>query len=537
MLTSPLLLLIPFVLLRLVPAGSRVDRSWDWRIDPALTLVCGVCLGAVWGFWLARFHLLGEVVTAADFQGYCGSVSSLRGDHEGYLAYWYPMRSLASGLLPSLLARSMGILDGLAAGALISGMVIAGGLYLWGRALGGRLSGVTAAIAGGAVAPLVLTTRLVSFYPEITAALTLSAAGAALALRFRTWPAIAAGSTGAALALLADTRGLIWALPALALTAVAVALPPRTRLLYRIIALCLPLVLSFLLGRAAYAPTAPLEFQLATSANDTSGTLGVMSETEEQAGFRWGHSNPLRIPWTLVAIWRASGQVSDAVSGREVGARNELARRQHVRPWLPVAWVCLGLALAGMIRRPVLAAGLVATALPFAVGLRGTTGWEVTLRYLGMTYPMLPVLFGLALSTVVQGRLPRARTEGESSRSPSPAGWRRTATAALRPALAVLILALLVLGVVPGWLSPVAPWRVAWVTHPEAQGTARMVATGSESPGIPVFPPCVDGLRLDLERGLDPECDFYRYRAPAPEAAPEPEPGRVPAGDGDGPST
>lgn len=522
MLTFPLLLLIPFALLRLVPGRARMDRAWDWRIDPALTLVCGVGLGTAWGFWLARYHLFGEVVTAADFQGYCGSVSALRGDHAPYLMYWYPMRSLASGLLPSLLARSMGILDGLAAGALISGMVVAGGLYLWGRALGGRLSGVTAAVAGGAVAPLVLTTRLVSFYPEITAALTLSAAGAALALRFRTWPAIAAGSTGAALALLADTRGLIWALPALGLTAVAVALPPRTRLLYRILALFLPLVLSFLLGRVAYGPTAPLEFQLATSANDTSGTVGVMPETGEQEGFRWGHSNPLRIPWTLVAIWKASGQVSEAVSGREVGARNEQAWRQHVRPWLPVAWVCLGLALAGLIRRPVLAAGLIATALPFAVSLRGTTGWEVTLRYLGMTYPMLPVLFGLALSTIVQGRLPRAGSEGESPPSPAPAGGRRTAMALLRPVLAVLILALLVLGTVPSWLSPVAPWRVPWEAHPEAQQTARHVSSGAEGPGTPVFPPCTDGLRMDVERGLDPECGFYRKRAPAPEPAPPP---------------
>ncbi len=497
---SPLLLLVPLLLARRLPGNPLASDRWDWRIDPPLAVLCGAGLGLLWGFWLARYHLLGEVVTAADYQAYCASVTALGSPD---VDYWYPMRSVAAGVLPWLLSRSLGILDGLAAAALVSAMVLAASLYLWGRALHGRLAGLAAAITASAATPLVLTTRHVSFYPEIAACLAAGAAGAALAVRYRSWPAIAAGSAGAGLALLSDTRGLIFGLPFLALVTAVALWAPRRRIPGRLAALAAPLLAAWLLGGPAFAPTAPLEFQLATSANDTSGAGSVMSESDASRGYRFGHSNPLLIPSTLVTLWQTSSRVSDDFGDREVGRRNERHRKEQVAPWLPVAWTCLGLSLLALWRRPWLLAGLLITVLPFAVSLRGTTHWEVTVRYLALAYPMLPLLLGVAIALLAQGalRADSATAAAEGDRRP----WRGL----LRPAAVSLFLLVATLGIFPSWLSPAAPWRTPFESTPEALQSSRYAATGVDRPSVPVNEVCMEGLRADAARDLGPESAIY----------------------------
>ncbi len=497
---SPLLLLVPLVAARWVPGGRLTRDRWDWRIDPALALICGIGLGLLWGFWLARYHLVGEAVTAADYQAYCASVTALRSPD---VAYWYPMRSVAAGIVPGLLARPLGILDGLAAGALLSAMVLAGSLYLWGRALHGRLAGLAAAICGSAVTPLVPTTRHVSFSPEIAAGRGAGAGGAVLAIRYRRWPAIAAGGVGIGLTLLSDTRGLIYALPFGAVVLAAALWAPRRRIPGRLVALAVPLLVAWFLGGPAFAPTAPLEFQLATSANDTSGAGSVMSETGASEGYRFGHSNPLLIPSTLVTLWQTSSQVSDDFAGREVGERNERHRQEQVVPWLPVAWVCLALSALALWRRPRLLAALLVTALPFAVSLRGTTHWEVTVRYLALAYPILPVLLGVAVGLLAQGTLPAE----EADHAGGAAG--RWWLAPLRTAVVAGVLLLLVLGLPPSWLSPAAPWRTPFESTPEAMQSSRYAATGIDRPSVPINEVCVEGLRADADAGLGPESAIY----------------------------
>ncbi len=497
---SPILLALPLVLLRRAPGGAPGSDRWDWRIDPALAAACGIGLGLLWGFWLARFHLLGEVLTAADYQAYCASISALR---EPDVGYWYPMRSMAAGWLPGLLARGLGILDGLAAGALLSGMVLASSLYLWGRALHGRLAGIAAAICASAASPLVLTTHHASFYPEIAAGLAAGAAGAALAVRYRRIWAISAGGIGVGLALLVDTRGLIWALPFLGLVTAAALVAPRRQIPLRLTALLLPLVAAWLLGGPAYAPTAPLEVQLATSANDTAGGGAVLPEDREAGGYRFGHSNPLTIPSSLVTLWQASRRVSDDLASREVGRRNERQRQEQVVPWLAVGWTCLVLAVVALRRRPWLLAGLLVTCLPFAVSLRGTTGWEVTVRYLALAFPIFPLLMGIGAATLAQGQLARTDPEG-------PSGARAWLRAGIRTAGAGALLLALVVGLPPSWLSPAAPWRTPWESTPEALQSSRYAATGVDRPGVPINPVCIDGLQDDLERGIGPESALYR---------------------------
>jgi hypothetical protein len=186
-----------------------------------------------------------------------------------------------------------------------------------------------------------------------------------------------------------------------------------------------------------------------------------------------------------------------------VGRRNERHRKEQVAPWLPVAWTCLGLSLLALWRRPWLLAGLLITVLPFAVSLRGTTHWEVTVRYLALAYPMLPLLLGVAIALLAQGalRADSATAAAEGDRRP----WRGL----LRPAAVSLFLLVATLGIFPSWLSPAAPWRTPFESTPEALQSSRYAATGVDRPSVPVNEVCMEGLRADAARDLGPESAIY----------------------------
>lgn len=492
-----LLLAGAIALLRRLTPRPAPAPAWHPLVDPALAALLAVGLGLFWAHWFSRFHLVGDRLTSADFQIYCGSMTTLR---DGQGEFWFQARSVASGWLPVLLASRTGIVDGLLYGSLLSGMAIAGALYLWGRALHGRLAGIASALSASAVAPLVLTTRHLSFYPEIIAGMCLCAAGTALAVRRRTLPALVTATAGAGIALLVDSRGLIWALPALGTTVLVACLAPRRSIPWRLGAVGLVLVLAWFAGRPAYAPTDPLEIQLALSARDVAAGTDVLEVDEHAGGYRWGYSNPLTIPKTLLFLARAS-KSSQAILSEDPA--NLEVRRQHVAPWLPLAGLALLGAVVGLRRRPLLLLGLAASVVPFLVSLRAATHWESSLRYLGLALPFVPLLMGLAFATLVEGALPR-----EDPSSSDPSGVRERLLGAIRPLLAVALLLGLVFGLPPSWLSPTASWRVPWDATPEARQTVHFVATGEERPTSPLNQACVNGLQRDVSLGLDPERAF-----------------------------
>ena len=110
--------------------------------------------------WMTRYFLFRFSLTASDFGQYCESLGAFRG---GDLALWAKQRSLVAGTLPGLLSDSLGIVDALLVGALISHVVMGFGIYLWARAAHSRLAGLVAVMLASAVAPLVHLGRTITF--------------------------------------------------------------------------------------------------------------------------------------------------------------------------------------------------------------------------------------------------------------------------------------------------------------------------------------------------------------------------------------
>ncbi len=454
LLETPSLLLLPPLLLRLIPWRREGER---WRLLPELLLMglSGVLVVALSSGWLIGFHQVGGPLTGSDFTEYCQSTGALR---DGRLHLFSPSRSKLAAWPAAYLARGLGVIDGHAVAALIFTGVVGAGIYTWGRALRGRLAGLVAAIAYGAVGPLVLLPRTLSFYPETVAAFVWSAAGAAAAMRWRSGPALLLGGVGTALALSADVRGLFWALPALGLSLLAACVPPdwrRPRAWLRLplrLALVLgPVALSYpLAGARLFRPDAPtLEAQVAGFQADRQRALGLPVDRRPiPEGYLWGQSDPLAIPETLGELVAMRARIPDAVRRFP---ETVFGRYAHIEPWYGLIGGALALAALGLARRPWRLAAL-AGMLPFFVVLRNAADFLVYLRYLQAPMAAFPVI--LALAAVALGFAP---LPGIDRTRDAPGRWRWADWA--RPALGLLAAALVVLGVLPSALSPVASWR------------------------------------------------------------------------------
>jgi hypothetical protein len=478
------------------PRGRVLPLGW---LDLGLALGLGM-LAAVLAAWtIGPQSLAGGVVTGADFQEYCATVASIRGDGA---EHYYAMRSRGPAVLPGLLAGPLGVVDGLGLASLLGSGLLAAGLFAWGRVLHGRLAGACAALLGLGLPPLALAPRLLSFYPLIAALLVLAVATAAWALRSRGLVALALGGCGVGLALLADGIGLIWALPCLVVVVVAATRAPLGRVPLRLGVVLLPIVLSFAVGRWAYAPTHPLELQLSIMVRTNAPAPSMGPPTEAPAGYRWGWSNPLAVPATLWRVWDASRAAGDRLQHQQ-GVQQ--ARAQHVAPWLPLLAVALmpvGLALR---RRPWMLLALGLGCLPFVAMLQRAASMETNQRFLLLSLPFVPLLLGLALAWALEG------PAGQEQPVASEPAWTR----ATRPGLAVALLALLILG--PG-LTPLSP---RWGGHQpfaavnDAATAVIFARTGQQRPN-PVLETCVQALQRDAEGGVPAASRLYGDLSPQP---------------------
>jgi len=192
------LIVIPLILGLLL--GHKRIHAFDLRVEAAWALSSGVLFVIATTWFLSPFHIgtADRTVSSADlfyfssnFLDHCISLVHFQDSSE----ISSPKRSRLAALVPWLLSHKVGMLDGLAWGALISSGLIGSSIYVWARALAGRLAGIAAVLLSLSMAPLVATSRNLTFYPEIIAGLTVGAAACAVAMRVpKTVPMLFAGA-------------------------------------------------------------------------------------------------------------------------------------------------------------------------------------------------------------------------------------------------------------------------------------------------------------------------------------------------------
>jgi hypothetical protein len=134
-------------------------------------------------------------------------------------------------------------------------------------------------------------------------------------------------------------------------------------------------------------------------------------------------------------------------------------RESWVLPWVGPIGGALLLCLLGLFRKPWQLVALVVPAVPYATALWSASMVLGHARYLAVGFPAVAVAAGVGFAVA---------TRSERSLLPEPA----------RAPVALGGLLLLVLGVVPGWLSTEAPWREPFY----AEEYPRALQTGEARP-------------------------------------------------------
>lgn len=439
----------------------------DVALAAACALVVPLLCAAVWS---------GPAFVGSDYGEHCAAVSETawgvgagsakRGHGVAWLLAW-----------PT---RWWGIPGGLLVGASASLAASGAGLYAWGRALGGRVAGVVAALGCVAVGPVAEQVFTASFAPALLAAVIWAGAGAAVAVRWPTPAGLAVGLAGATAALVVDVRTLPWGLTALALVGVAGGWALTDTKPWRPAAvLVVGLALSLLLGRWALPQdTLSLAAQLDMTRMQRLRELGAPMTPLVQGGWTWGRLGLLTELQELLTV--AGAMPADAAALEGVAR----TRASGLTPWLPV----LGLAPLGLIAcrsRPLQALAAAVMAAPFALALWHAGTAQEAPRFLALGLPIGVVGVALLVGEVL---------------GPSPlSGWKALG----RPGIAAVAAALLVTGVVPSWLSPTAGWREQTASSPSVRQVQAEWAAFQDT-GVPPRDPYVADCVLGLSAYSQP---------------------------------
>ena len=449
------LLVLPLAL-RLIPwRRSDPEGAPRWQLDlpVALVLAVGVALlsTAVLSVHLTEYFPL----SAADFDHYCDLVARVAvGDTHDYVGQRLP----PPAWLPAALSSWLGLIDGLALQSFLALTATCAGLYLWGLSLHGRTAGLCAALLAGTVGPVAFLARDVSFYPVVVAASVVSAAAVAACLRFRTaWPALLAG-LAAAVALLSDVRGVLFAVPLVLVGMAASAVRGKgwQSASLRVGLLLAPVVASWFVARAVVpAQTVGLERQALLYADqavrDAGGSSEILSpqfvQTQVHTGFVWGHTPLTKLPDTFLF---SRGLLASIPPDVRDSPQNRSMRERHLQPWLVPGLVAGILALLGLARRRWRLMALLVSAAPFVSMLWATGQVLPQERHLATGLAVIPLLLGLGVAVLA---------EGSPSPSGSLAGGTRGGAFPWRRWVLFAALVSVMLGFPPSWLGFEAGWR------------------------------------------------------------------------------
>jgi hypothetical protein len=448
-----------------MPAPTPLSTR-QLAIEALIASVCG--LGFLWlaDVRLGRVHML-DAFNTADMVDYCNGILHLSGDTD---VAWSLKRSRITGLVAAAIAESRGIMGGLRGSSVVATALIGSGLYLWGRVASGRTAGLIAVAAGLAFSPLVLLPRILTFYPMVSAFFVLGAVGLTAGIVHRTPRTLALAGAGIGLALLADVRGLVWAVPWTAGALIAVwQCANRKRAMLWLMA---PLLASFAVARWSY-PADSVSFERQLDVRPLFLIYG--SEDPAHQGphdsggdFVWGRSGPWRLPQTG---WFVLQQLQlEAPEGfpPDVSA---FVSDDHLTPLMPV-WFGAGfLALGICVLRPRTLLAVAAGTAPFAIAFYGQQGMaEIRVRFLCQAMPGLALLIGVGLGELVD-------------RIPGPLMSTPGRSHPVRALLAGGLVLATTLGEISSPASPWARWRRPWPivgelvqVHPSADHTEQLSA-------------------------------------------------------------
>ena len=463
------LILLPLGLGWLFGRDNSADKSWGWPL-----LLQGLAAGIIFviasDLWLVGYHLDNEF-TSSDLLEYCDGVLTLQGGAD----VWPPSRSKLAGIIPALLGGWEGPIQALRRGAILGATLVGAGIFVWARLLGGRVAGWAAVCLALTLGPLTHLPRMLSFYPEITAALTWAAVASVwLVLRPSIKSALWAG-IGLGLCCLIDARGLPYA----ALFGFGLfcwlLFSLRREALRPLVVMLIPLLISWPLGRLAYSSQvgsleaqldmSPLESVLQLSQGEDAVLPPIRGESSDRAPLVWGRTSLVDLPAALGGL--ANSWPDESPLEREGGL---FTLETRVRPWLPLVMFTLPVAF-WLVWIKIRSKGVVAlgvsilptvVAAPLVLMVLIPTS-DAPSRFITMLLPPMAVCMGLAFEGFVRA----APSDGRINISPT----ARNAT-----------LGLVLLGIVSGWaptsLAPDAGWRSPWRAVAEHDRIAQRVSEG-----------------------------------------------------------
>lgn len=441
------------------------------RRDLVFALCCGVVFAGLSAWFIAPQMMHAESqepFIAPNFGEYCEILGLWNNPIGSWVAQ--PLRrTMSAGLPAHLFGSQLGVIDGLAAGALLCTFVVGASLYIWTSALGGRLAGVMAVAAALSTGTLSLLSRHFTFYPTIVACFVLTSALCAWASRAseRFQPlAILCAASAAGASMLVDVRGVIWASPMLLLLLFSALTSSSKRMRYfGVLLIAVPMWASHSLGSWNSGGMQVVSLEEQVDVRPLAYLHGARGQGLEppfhyDSRFFWGVSKLHQLPKTfhfLVNQLSITG-VEDVLDVRSLETK---LFESKVDPWERGAAIALLIVLVGMRRDPRGLIALTLTGAPYAAAQLGIHAHhEVRIRFLFQTLPLLAVLYGLAARHILAWLLqavagtqdtPRAR-KARIDPEGSPL-W------AVMGGIVVMLITANSVGVIPGPLHMDAAWR------------------------------------------------------------------------------
>ena len=416
-----------------------------WIFDLLIAVLSGLLYACLATDWFALFYLENSPVTYADFIEYCNGVSAPRPLDAGVSN----KRSALPMLLPRYFYDTQGIFDALAWGALTAQILMGSCFYLWGRLAHSRSLGLLVVLLAFIPAPMNFVGRILSSYPAMSLSFMVGATLSLWGISAKRPLAMMGAGIGVGLILLADTRGLVWALPLFSISLCTSVYRGSWRdKLVRLSGLLLPLYVSYLLGEKVYVFDAiGIEPQVDMRPSLYHWVGLYPPPWDYSSNFTWGMKPLTELPKTLIFLLEQS-----QLEVPEELVSFEIERGRYI------AQYCLNFAAAGlcfaalMSRKNIwLFLGIFASVSPFFLTFRGALGMlEEHPRFYIQTLPGIIICWGFICLGLIQLGSRLALFFHPS--------WLKK----ISLPVTLFLLGLLVFGSIPSFISPTADWRRGW---------------------------------------------------------------------------